>query len=70
MNNVDYWRSEATHLREILHKTEMALEQANALVARMQRDPLSDERIYAMYRHSLDWRQLARDVEAEHGVGS
>lgn len=69
MNNVDYWKSEATHLREILHQTEIALEQANALIARMQREPLDEERIYALYRHSLDWRQLARDVEKEHGVG-
>ena len=64
---VAYLRSEIKELHKILHETQLALAQANDRLNR-QSAPLTDERIYTLYRRSLDWRQLARDVEADHEI--
>jgi len=64
---VTYLKSEIKELHDILHETQLALAQANDRLNR-QSEPLSDERIYTLYRRSLDWRQLARDIEADHGI--
>ena len=64
---VEYLRSEIKELHKILCETQMALVQANERLGR-RTEPLSDDRIYALYRRSLDWRQLARDIEAEHDI--
>ena len=64
---VAYLRSEIKELHKILHETQIALAQANDRLNRRS-EPLTDERIYILYNRSLDWRQLARDVEAEHDV--
>jgi hypothetical protein len=64
---VAYLRSEIKELHKILYETQFALAQANARLNRRS-EPLSDERIYTLYTRSLDWRQLARDVELEHDI--
>jgi len=64
---VTYLRTEIKELHNILHETQIALAQANDRLNR-QSEPLTDERIYTLYRRSLDWRQLARDIEVEHGI--
>ena len=67
--NAEYWKSEAKHLLHILSYTERELEKSNGCIERMARGPLSDEEIYTLYRHSLDWRTFARDIERRHGIG-
>lgn len=62
-------REEIKSMREILATYDEELRQANELITRLQREPLPDDRIYALYRHTMDWRQFARDIEREHGVG-
>lgn len=62
-------KSEINELRKILTEIEADLRRKTELLSRFHKQPLSDERVYALYRHSLDWRQLARDIEKEHGVG-
>jgi hypothetical protein len=64
---VTYLRSEIKELHNILHETQLALAQANDRLNRRS-EPLSEERIYTLYRRSLDWRQLARDIEADHNI--
>jgi hypothetical protein len=64
---VSYLRSEIKELHAILHETQLALAQANDRLNRRS-EPLTDERIYTLYTRSLDWRQLARDVEADHDI--
>ena len=64
---VTYLRSEIKELHNILHETQLALAQANERLNRRS-EPLTEERIYALYRRSLDWRQLARDIEADHDI--
>jgi len=64
---VTYLRSEIKELHKILHETQLALAQANDRLNRRS-EPLTDERIYSLYTRSLDWRQLARDVEADHDI--
>lgn len=64
---IKYLRSEIKELHNILHETQVALAQANDRLNR-RFEPLTEERIYTLYRRSLDWRQLARDVEAEHDI--
>jgi hypothetical protein len=64
---VDYLRSEIKELHNILNETQLALIQANARLDR-KFTPLTDEKIYSLYRRSLDWRQFARDIEAEHDI--
>jgi hypothetical protein len=64
---VTYLRAEIKELHDILHETQLALAQANGRLNR-QSEPLTEERIYTLYRRSLDWRQLARDIEADHGI--
>lgn len=54
---------------QILSHIMKELEKSNGLIERMSKKPLSDEEIYAIYRHSLDWRVLAREVERRHGIG-
>ena len=62
-----YLRAEIKELHSILHETQVALIQANDRLNR-RFTPLSEERIYTLYRRSLDWRQLARDIEADHDI--
>jgi hypothetical protein len=62
-----YLRSEIKELHNILHETQLALAQANDRLNRRS-EPLTEERIYTLYRRSLDWRQLARDIEADHDI--
>lgn len=64
---VAYLRSEIKELHKILNETQLALAQANDRLNRRS-EPLTEERIYTLYRRSLDWRQLARDVEADHDI--
>lgn len=64
---VAYLRSEIKELHHILQETQLALAQANDRLSR-QSTPLTDERVYTLYKRSLDWRQLARDIEAEHDI--
>jgi hypothetical protein len=64
---VDYLRSEIKELHNILNETQLALIQANARLNR-KFTPLTNERIYILYTRSLDWRQLARDIEADHDI--
>ena len=65
----DYYKDELKSLGELLAIYDEQLKAANELIVRLQRDPLSEERLVALYRRSMDWRQFARDVEKEHGVG-
>jgi hypothetical protein len=64
---VDYLRSEIKELHKILAETQFALAKANEQLDR-RHTPLTDERIYTLYRRSLDWRQFAKDIEAEHDI--
>jgi hypothetical protein len=61
-------QEELKSMREILGTYDEELRAANELIVRLQRPPLSDERIVALYRRSMDWRQFARDIEEEHGI--
>lgn len=62
-----YLKSEIKELHKILNETQLELVKANERLNRRS-EPLSNERIYTLYKRSLDWRQLARDVEAEHDI--
>ena len=64
---VAYLRAEIKELHKILNETQLELAKANERLNRRS-EPLSNERIYTLYKRSLDWRQLARDVEAEHDI--
>jgi len=64
---VNYLKSEIKELHTILHETQLELARANERLNRRS-EPLSDERIYTLYTRSLDWRQLARDIEADHDI--
>jgi len=64
---VTYLRSEIKELHTILQETQFALAMANSKLQR-RTEPLTNERIYTLYTRSLDWRQLARDVEADHDI--
>lgn len=64
---VSYLKSEIKELHSILHETQLELARANERLNRRS-EPLSDERIYTLYTRSLDWRQLARDIEADHDI--
>jgi hypothetical protein len=64
---VSYLKSEIKELHNILHETQLALAQANDRLSRRS-EPLTEERVYTLYRRSLDWRQLARDIEADHDI--
>ena len=64
---VAYLRSEIKELHKILNETQLALAQANDRLNRRS-EPLTEERIYTLYRRSLDWRKLARDIEADHDI--
>ena len=64
---VSYLKSEIKELHSILHETQLELARANERLIR-RTEPLTDERVYTLYTRSLDWRQLARDVEAEHDI--
>jgi hypothetical protein len=64
---VTYLRSEIKELHKILQETQFALAVANIKLQR-RTEPLTDERIYILYTRSLDWRQLARDIESEHDI--
>jgi len=45
------------------------LRRKNELLTRCHKEPLSDDRLYQLFRHSMDWRVFARDLEKEHGIG-
>jgi hypothetical protein len=62
-------KEELKALRLLVEEQDKALRHALELNTRLQKVPLSDDRIHALYRRTMDWRQLARDVEKEHGVG-
>ena len=62
-----YLKSEIKELHKILNETQLELAKANERLNRRS-EPLSNERLYTLYTRSLDWRQLARDVEAEHDI--
>jgi len=64
---VSYLKSEIKELHTILQETQLALAIANNKLQR-RTEPLTDERIYTLYTRSLDWRQLARDVETDHDI--
>ena len=64
---VTYLRSEIKELHKILQETQLALAVANIKLQR-RTEPLSEEKVYTLYRRSLDWRQLARDIESEHDI--
>jgi len=64
---INHLKSEIKELHNILHETQLALAQANDRLNRRS-EPLTDERVYTLYKRSLDWRQLARDIEAEHDI--
>jgi hypothetical protein len=64
---VTYLRSEIKELHNILQETQIALAQANVKL-NSRTEPLTEERIFSLYKRSLDWRQLARDIEAEHDI--
>ena len=68
MDQIKYLELEVAELRKLLVECELQLQIKSEMVTRLQREPLAEERVYALYRRSLDWRVLARDVEAEHGV--
>jgi len=68
MEKIKYLELEVAELRKLLVECELQLRIKSERVTRLQREPLTEERVYALYRRSLDWRVLARDVEAEHGV--
>jgi len=64
---VTYLRAEIKELHSILHETQIALAKANVSINRRS-VPLTEERVYTLYKRSLDWRQLARDIEADHDI--
>lgn len=64
---VTYLRLEIKEMHKILQETQIALAQANVRLEKRS-TPLTDERVYTLYKRTLDWRQLARDIEAEHGI--
>jgi hypothetical protein len=64
---IAHLKSEIKELHSILNETQVALAQANLMLNRRS-EPLTDERIYTLYKRSLDWRQLARDIEADHDI--
>jgi len=65
----DMMAEEIKAMRMLIEEQDKALRHALELNTRLQKPPLSDERIHALYRHTMDWRQLARDIEKEHGIG-
>ena len=67
--HVENLQAEIESMREILSIYDEEMRHANEQIVKLQKDPLSEERIFALYRRSMDWRQLARDVELEHGIG-
>jgi hypothetical protein len=64
----DMMVEEIKAMRMLIEEQDKALRHAVELNTRLQKPPLSDERIHALYRRTMDWRQLARDIEKEHGV--
>ena len=65
---IAHLKSEIKELHHILHETQIALAKANVSINRRS-VPLTEERVYTLYIRSLDWRQLARDIEADHDIG-
>jgi len=64
---VSHLKSEIKELHNILQETQLALAQANVRLNRRS-VPLTEERVYTLYKRSLDWRQLAKDIEADHDI--
>jgi hypothetical protein len=65
----DMMVAEIKAMRMLIEEQDKALRHAIERNTRLQKEPLSDDRIHALYRRTMDWRQLARDVEKEHGIG-
>ena len=61
-------QADIEYLTDLVDKQDKLLQDQAKLIERLQKVPLSDERIHALYRHKMDWRQLARDIEKEHGI--
>ena len=61
-------KEEIESMREILYYYDIELRQKNELITRLQKEPLSEERVHALYRHEMDWRKFARAIELEHGI--
>jgi hypothetical protein len=69
MNELEHTKSELKHLQELLLEYDQELRRKNELLTRCHKEPLSDDRLYQLFRHSMDWRVFARDLEKEHGIG-
>ena len=69
MNELEHTKLELKHLQELLLEYDQELKRKNELLARCHKEPLSDDRLYTLFRHSMDWRVFARDLEKEHGIG-
>ena len=61
--------SDMEYMKDLVDKQDRLLQDQAILIERLRKEPLSDERIRALYRRTMDWRQFARDIEEEHGVG-
>ena len=68
MTEVESLQFELKNIQELLFEYAMELNRKQAIINRLTKAPLSDERLYSLYRHSMDWRKFARDVEREHGI--
>jgi len=67
---VESLQAELDSMREILSIYDEEMRHANEQIVKLQKTSLSEERIFALYRRTMDWRQFARDIEKEHGVES
>jgi len=67
---VENLQAEIESMREILSIYDEEMRHANEQIVKLQKTSLSEERIFALYRRTMDWRQFARDIEKEHGVES
>jgi hypothetical protein len=68
--HVENLQAELDSMREILSIYDEEMRHANEQIVKLQKTSLSEERIFALYRRTMDWRQFARDIEKEHGVES
>jgi hypothetical protein len=68
--HVENLQAEIESMREILSIYDEEMRHANEQIVKLQKTSLSEERIFALYRRTMDWRQFARDIEKEHGVES
>jgi hypothetical protein len=66
---IEHMKAELSSMKELLATYDEELRIANEELGKKHLEPLSEERIFALYRHSMDWRIFARDIEREHGIG-